>query len=155
MKNILLTALSIICITVFGSCKNSSSETTAKTPNKMEAKKSCCSGDNSTKESISDNTSDTKVIYFHFSRRCITCMSVEKTAKNTVQDLGDEKTNFLSLNLEKKGIAEIAKKYGVGGQALIVVKNGKIVNLTNYAFMNAKTKPEKLKEKIINTIKTL
>jgi hypothetical protein len=145
MKNILLTALSIICITVFGSCKNSSSETTAKTPNKMEAKKSCCSGDNSTKESISDNTSDTKVIYFHFSRRCITC----------VQDLGDEKTNFLSLNLEKKGIAEIAKKYGVGGQALIVVKNGKIVNLTNYAFMNAKTKPEKLKEKIINTIKTL
>lgn len=57
--------------------------------------------------------------------------------------------------MEDKKSKELMKKLKVGGQTLLFVRGEKKVNLTAYAFMNARSKPEKFKAKIKSTIDSL
>jgi ABC-type enterochelin transport system ATPase subunit len=59
---------------------------------------------------------------------------------------------FQSLNIEEGETEALAKKLGVSGQTLLIVKGDKKTDLTNDAFMYARTKPDKLKEKVKNAI---
>jgi hypothetical protein len=72
------------------------------------------------------NTSNVNIYYFHFTRRCVTCMAVEENARKAVESLypNEVKTgeySFASLNLDEANTKEIADKLGVGGQSLMVV----------------------------------
>ena len=108
-----------------------------------------------------DVTTDViNVYYFHFTRRCATCNAVEDKTKEILNELyaGQvESKNILfeSLNLEEADSKEIAEKHGVSGQALIFVKGDKKIDLTTEGFMNARSNPEKLKEKIKETVDEL
>ncbi|MBU8891338.1 MAG: hypothetical protein KOO66_01055 [Bacteroidales bacterium] len=100
------------------------------------------------------------VYYFHFTRRCATCNAVEDKTNEILNELyaGQVESKnivFISLNLEEAGSKEIAEKHGVSGQALIFVKGDKKVDLTTEGFMNARSNPEKLKEKIKETVDEL
>lgn len=117
----------------------------------------CCSG---AKEATSQaqksecakaESSTVKAYYFHATRRCETCQAVEKVTKETVETYGT-KVSFQSINRETDADNELLKKYKVSGQTLIIVSGDKVVNLTNDAFMNARTKPAKLEAKIKKTI---
>ena len=154
MKRVFFIALIAICLSTLGSCKNQTSKSESCCKTEKKTNKSCCGEGNSTKALDNFSATDTQVLYFHFTRRCITCSAIEKTAKTTVESLGG-KIKFISFNLEDETTEKIAEKYKVTGQALLVIKNEKMENLTNFAFLNAKTKPERLKEKIISTIKAL
>jgi hypothetical protein len=97
--------------------------------------------------------SKVEVYYFHNTRRCATCNAVESVTKEALQEnfatlLEDGSVNFSSLNLEEKEGEELAKKLNVSGQALLFVSGTKKIDLTNVGFMNALTKPEKLKSKV-------
>ncbi len=98
-----------------------------------------------------------KVMYFHFSRRCATCNAVEAETENALKELyPDEmkegKIIFKSVNLDMEDGKKRGKEYGIDSQSLVVIKDDHQTDLTTEGFMNARTKPEKLKEKIRETI---
>ncbi len=101
-----------------------------------------------------------KVYYFHNTRRCFTCNTVEKVAKEAVKsgfakEMGNGIITFQSLNIEEKEGKDMANKLDVSGQALLVVSGDKKVDLTTAGFMNAVNKPEKLKSKIKGVIEEM
>ena len=96
--------------------------------------------------------SDVSVYYFHFTNRCATCLAVEENSKKAVEELypNEVKTgdySFTSLNLDDKANKSLADKLGVGGQALVIVRNDKKIDLTSDGFLNAHD-PAKMKELI-------
>ncbi|MDZ7741101.1 MAG: nitrophenyl compound nitroreductase subunit ArsF family protein [Bacteroidota bacterium] len=98
-----------------------------------------------------------KVIYFHFSRRCATCNAVEAETEKAVKELYPKEMKngsitFESVNLDLEEGKETGKKYGIDSQSLVVIRGSEQSDLTTEGFMNARTKPEKLKEKIRKTI---
>lgn len=102
------------------------------------------------------STSKVSVYYFHFTRRCATCLAVEENARNAVEALfpngvkaGDY--SFTSLNLDQASTKEIANKLGVGGQAMIVVRGDKKLDITSAVWMAAHD-PEKMKVEITSGI---
>ncbi|MCG8702352.1 MAG: nitrophenyl compound nitroreductase subunit ArsF family protein [Bacteroidales bacterium] len=101
-----------------------------------------------------------EVYYFHYTRRCITCNSVESNTKAAINEffadaVSKGKLSFKSINIDEKSNKNIAKQLKVSGQTLLFVANNEQVNLTNFAFMNAKSNPEKVKQAVKDTIEDL
>ncbi len=125
---------------------------------KKEAKECCTAEANTTAETCCTkdtqiDTSQLSVLYFHATRRCATCEAVEKVTKATIKELYSDTIPFHSINREKQ--TELAQQFKVEWQTLMIVKGDQIVNLTNEAFLNARTKPEKLKALINSTIESM
>ncbi|MBT3207249.1 MAG: hypothetical protein HN704_15115 [Bacteroidetes bacterium] len=91
---------------------------------------------------------DVKAYYFHATRRCATCQAVESVTKDALKEFYGGKVTFSLINREEEKDSPMIEKYKVSGQTLLIIKGDKVVNLTNDAFMNARTKPDKLKAKI-------
>jgi len=94
-----------------------------------------------------------EVYYFHYERRCATCIAVEDETKNSLNELYPAQMKkgdiaFRSVNLEEKSGEALADKLKVAGQSLVIVKDGKVTDLTDKAFMYAKSEPDKLKAEI-------
>lgn len=101
-----------------------------------------------------------EVYYFHYSRRCATCVAVETESEKAVNELYPEKVKsgeivFLSIDLEEEKNEALAEKLKVSEQSLMIVKGDNQDNLTNVAFMHARTNPEKLKKAIKKSIDKL
>lgn len=123
-----------------------------------KAEESCCS---SAKEELADEKSccsqtTEEVVatayYFHATRRCATCQAVENVSKEYIEENYAGKVNFISINREEEQNSDLVNKYEIAGQTLIIVFGEEVVNLTNEAFLNARTNPEKLQELIKTTI---
>jgi hypothetical protein len=98
------------------------------------------------------SSSNINVYYFHFTRRCATCLAVEENARKAVEAIypNEVKTgeySFTSLNLDEAKAKEIADKLGVGGQTLLVVHGDKKSDITIAAWLAAHD-PEKMKVEI-------
>lgn len=105
-------------------------------------------------------TAKVEAIYFHFTRRCATCMAIEEETKKVLEVLYPnlvkaKQITFLSVNLDEESSKIIAEKYKVEEQTMLFICNNKIENLTNMAFMCAKENPAKWKEEIKKTIALL
>jgi hypothetical protein len=107
-------------------------------------------------------TEKIEAYYFHFTARCMTCRTVEERAKENLGDLYPDQMKagtitFQAANLNEETGETLAKKLGVSGQTLLLVKGSKQVNLTNEAFLYAVTNPEKykaiIKEKVDELLK--
>jgi cytochrome oxidase Cu insertion factor (SCO1/SenC/PrrC family) len=101
-----------------------------------------------------------EVYYFHFTARCLTCNTVESETKKNIEILYPElvkagKISFKSLNVDEKSTTTIAKKLKVYGQTLLVVKQNRKIDLTNDAFLYARSNPEKYKAIMKNKIEEL
>jgi hypothetical protein len=108
----------------------------------------------------SSATTKIEVYYFHFTRRCTTCINVEKVSKEAVETQfpGQVKSGditFKSVNLDEKDGEAIGKKYKIEGQTLIVIAGEKRVDLTDKGFMYANESPDKLKAEIKKAIDNL
>lgn len=80
------------------------------------------------------------VYYFHFERRCNTCISVENNSKKAVEELYPEQVKtgnyfFKAVNLDEESGKAIGEKMGVGMQTLLVVHGDKKVDITGEGFM--------------------
>lgn len=94
-----------------------------------------------------------EVLYFHGTQRCATCMAIERNSRELIEStyaepLGRGKLVFRSVDIGKEGA--LAEKYEVCWSSLILVdydKDGKecSTNLTEFAFGNARTAPNKFK----------
>ncbi len=122
----------------------------------------CCSSvakaANCTEEiAMKQNTVDAKaeVIYFHATRRCATCQAVETVTTETLKQAFGVKVSFQSINREEDNKNPLIEKYKISGQTLLIIKGDKVVNLTNEAFLNARTNPDKFKKKLKSTIESM
>jgi len=93
-----------------------------------------------------------EVYYFHATNRCITCQAVEDVTREALKQNYGNKIQLKSINSDEESSKPLLKKYKVAGQSLLILKGNKIEDLTSFAFLNARTKPEQLKEKIKKTI---
>lgn len=98
--------------------------------------------------------------YFHNATRCVTCKAVEAEAKKAIEMLYPDlvkqgRMSFMALNLEETAGKTIAKKLGVSGQTLLLVKGTRKVDITNEGFLYAKTNPNKLKSIIKEKVDAL
>ena len=99
--------------------------------------------------------SEVKAYYFHATRRCATCEAVEAVTREALKEYYGDKVAFESINREEEKDNPLIEKYKISGQTLLIVKGNKKVNLTNDAFLNARSKPEKLKSKLKSTIDSM
>lgn len=95
------------------------------------------------------------VYYFHFNSRCATCKAVESETQKDVKELFGEEVSFATYNLDEEAGEARGKELGVNSQSLVAVKGDNIINLTNEAFMYARTKPAKFKKVLEEKIKPL
>jgi len=80
---------------------------------------------------------------------------VEAVAKEAIEEYYGDKVSYVVINREEDKDNPLVKKYEISGQTLLIVKGEKAVNLTNEAFLNARTNPDKLKVKIKSTIDSM
>jgi len=102
-----------------------------------------------------NDLSGIEVYYFHYSRRCVTCQAVEAVAQDALIDFYEGRIALKSVNLDDKANNDLAKKLGVKGQSLLIVKGDKKIDLTNEGFLNARSNPDKVARKIKETIDAL
>lgn len=95
------------------------------------------------------------VYYFHFTRRCATCNAVESVTKEAIAEYYGTQVSFIDLNLDKKPGKQKGKELSVSGQTLLIVSGDTQINITSDGFMNARSKPEKLKQIIKEKIDPL
>lgn len=101
------------------------------------------------------NESEVKAYYFHTSRRCVTCKTVEKVSAESLKELYGDKIQLKSVNLENEENKKLAKSLEVNGQSLLFTNGSKKVDITTDGFMYAVRDPEKLKAKIKETVESL
>jgi hypothetical protein len=95
----------------------------------------------------------TEVYYFHMTRRCVTCQTVEKVTEQSIKELypdavKDGSLTFRSINLEENDNKALIKKLKIGGQTLLIVNGKDRHDITDKGFMYAVKEPEKLKAEI-------
>lgn len=105
--------------------------------------------------SATTKTSEVKAYYFHASRRCVTCEAVEAVSKKALKEYYGDNVTLESINREEAKNKSLVAQYKISGTALLIVNGDKMVNLTNDAFMNARSNPEKLKSKLKTTIDSM
>lgn len=94
----------------------------------------------------------TIVYYFHNTRRCPTCLAIEKETKKVLKEnsyseaMENGEIVFKSYNAENAANKNLVKELGVTGSALIVVKGEEKIDLTSKGFMYGLAQPEKLRE---------
>ena len=96
-----------------------------------------------------------QVYYFHMTRRCATCKAVGDVSKQAVQEMNSDKVSFAAYNIEKPEGEQKAEKLNVSGQTLLIANGNEKINITREGFMNARTKPEKLKKIVQQKVKSL
>ncbi len=109
---------------------------------------------------VNTDTENIKVYYFHTNYRCATCKAVEEEAHNALKEIYPEKLKnkeieFLALNLEEDDGEKIAEKMKVNSQSLLITKGDKKEDITTFAFMNARSNPAKVHEKIKEVIDSI
>lgn len=94
------------------------------------------------------------VYYFHGSRRCKTCLGIERVARNVIKEQygKDKSIVFRAINIEEEENAALAEKYEIGGSSLLVCRGEKTEDLTAKAFQYALNDPAKLQALLIETV---
>ena len=102
-----------------------------------------------------------EVVYFHGKQRCLTCMAIEKYAREVVAtDLAREKQSgkvlFRTVDITTPEGAKLAKKYRVSWSSLYINgwKGGKEKrnDLTAFAFKHARKHTAEFKKEVKKTI---
>jgi hypothetical protein len=96
-----------------------------------------------------------EVFYFHYSRRCATCNAVEAVSRDLVKEYENEQIVFDHFNMDEKAAEEKGKSLDVFGQTLLILGNDQRLDVTNEAFMMAKSNPDKLKKFLKKKIDSL
>jgi predicted membrane-bound dolichyl-phosphate-mannose-protein mannosyltransferase len=102
-----------------------------------------------------ENEGSVEVYYFHNARRCATCEAVETQSKTALQEMYGNDVKMFVFDLEDKEGAGKAEALDVSGQTLLVVSGSTKIDLTNEAFLYARTNPEKLKQTLKENIDPL
>lgn len=101
------------------------------------------------------NSDKITVLYFHNKQRCATCMAVEDVTNEVVAGMDSTKINFICLNIGSKSSKELEHHFDISGPTLLIMKQDRIINLTNSAYLFARIKPEQFKADLKSVIKDM
>jgi hypothetical protein len=98
----------------------------------------CNSQAQQNKQTVAANKPTIEVIQFHSEHRCVTCLKIEKLAKNTLAKYFPT-IPFSLVNVDDKKNAKKAEQFEAAGTALYLYNpaTGKKKDLTDFAFMKA------------------
>jgi hypothetical protein len=108
-------------------------------------------------QKIAAITGQVDVYYFHFERRCVTCVGVQKATEKVLKDnfgqeLREGKIVYHEINLSDPASKGIAQKLNIGGQGLLVVNGGEKFDLTMQGFMFANRDYDRFKKELEGAI---
>lgn len=105
------------------------------------------SGKCSAQKNVKATPVNIQVIQFHAEHRCVTCNLIETLSRETLRQ-NFKHIPFKLVNADDKNNEKIAEEFQASGTALFLYNpvTKKKKDLTNFAFMNAKTKPEEFKK---------
>jgi len=157
MKNTVKLFTLCICLSSMA-CVQTEKKNTAKVKEESSCcaiKTSCCDTKATNEKTAKISVDSKSIYYFHGKRRCKTCLSISKLSKETAKKLStDEKTIvFHDIDFDDSKNADLVEKFKVAGSSLFVVDSeGKITDITAFAFTNALNNADKCKEKITNLL---
>lgn len=126
-----------------------------------------CQGQQNPVKKSDAKTAKIEVIDFHSTHRCFTCNAIEENTKSTLDTYFSKQVkegiiSFQIINVDEKENEKIAEKFEAYGTSLFlnVISDGneKAINLTDFAFENAREKDDfvnGLKDKIEEQLKSL
>ncbi|MFI3287888.1 MAG: nitrophenyl compound nitroreductase subunit ArsF family protein [Rikenellaceae bacterium] len=97
----------------------------------------------------------TNVLYFHGKQRCATCVAIGTEAAELVAQLADEGVAMVTIDFSTPEGEKIADSYEIASSSLIVVKDGKVDNLTAMSFQYARNNPEVFKENLREAVQKI
>jgi hypothetical protein len=139
MKNHML-SLSVIFILGFAAC-------TANAQNKVQ--------------SAAQDKNIIQVIDFHSTKRCLTCNAIEKQSRETIEknfkdELVDGTIIFKTVNIDEEANAQLAEEFEASGTSLfiniLVDGQSEKVDLTQFAFMNARREDDKFEKGLVSEL---
>ncbi len=103
----------------------------------------------------SKTASKVMVYYFHGERRCATCLAVSEVAKSFVAEnyKDNKEVMFKQVDISKDENKALAKKYEIASSGLVVCNGKSSKDITAFAFQNARSNPDKLKEELSKQVK--
>lgn len=117
-----------------------------------QAPSSCCDA----KVNCKQQQPSVEVIYFHGKQRCATCLSIEKQARELINEVYASKVNFSVVDFSTEEGKTMATDFKVSFSSLFVVsrKNGKEerIDLSRIGFQYAKNDPEEFKRQLLEAI---
>jgi len=147
MKKLLI-LLIVICSVVFSQNPKKGNKKDSKQQNNQEVKSQAVAVSNIV-----------EVYYFHSNMRCVTCKAIESGAKTVIEkdfinETKEGKLVFKVVNIEDEKNQKITEKYQISGSSLLLIKKSdkgidlEKVDLTNFAFMNAKNNQPKYQAEV-------
>lgn len=112
---------------------------------------SACTGNKTKTNEFSIEDGKTQVYYFHTTRRCPTCLAIEKTTLEVLKEdiyaeaIEGGNIKYSSLNVEGSENKSLVNRLQISGSSLVVLRGGEKTDLTSKAFMYALKQPDKLK----------
>jgi hypothetical protein len=107
----------------------------------------------SEKELIEETSSETtedivkvekaSLVYFHFTKRCATCNAIKSVSEEIASTY--DKADYTEYNLDEEEGEEMGKKMDADGQTYYLVYGENKIDLTEEAFLNARSNPDKFK----------
>ncbi len=104
---------------------------------------------------LKETAENVQVYYFHGTRRCATCKAIEAVTLEALTENFGQDVIFESIDGETDRDNPLLKKYKVTGQMLLLIKGDSITDLTNDAFLYARSNPDKFKQELVATIAEL
>ena len=107
----------------------------------------------------SNETAPIEVIYFYGKQRCVTCMAMEKFAKEAVDSVFRDKINdgtiiFKSVDITTPEGERLADRFEVSSSSLYIVDNNpnnpEKIDMTAFGFRNARNNRHAYKQGIID-----
>jgi len=107
---------------------------------------SCNSNAQNNSQKTTASASVIEVIQFHSEHRCMTCNKIEELTKKTLKMYPE--ISFKLVNVDDSKNEKIAEKFEATGTALFLnnTKTGKKMDLTDFAFMNARDEEKFVRE---------
>lgn len=112
---------------------------------------SCSTGEQDKNVVFERNPDCLYIVMFHLSRRCESCMAVERETREVLEksykaDLDSGEIRFLPFDILSESGKNAAKQLKASGQNLYLVKGDSISDLSGPAFLFANTHPERYHE---------
>ena len=118
-----------------------------------------CTGNaqNNNQSSVQDKNV-IQVIDFHSTKRCLTCNAIEKQSLETIKknfndELVDGTIIFKTVNIDEDANSKLAEEFEASGTSLfiniLVDGQSEKVDLTQFAFMNARNNEVKFEEGLV------
>ncbi len=114
-------------------------------------------GGNSTSTTERSITGDgvIEVLYLHGKQRCATCNAIQTQAVELIEELNLDSVVMRVIDFSTPQGEKIADMYEVASSSLLIVKDGRVKNLTSTSFQYARNNPEQFKKNLSEAIQKI